>query len=47
MPIIHDGKAVGVLDIDSDTLNSFDETDAFYLEAICQRLAATYPANTK
>ena len=47
VPIIHEGKVVGVLDIDSDTLNSFNETDAFYLEAICQRLAATYPPNTK
>ena len=47
VPIIHEGKVVGVLDIDSDTLNSFNETDAFYLEAICQRLAATYPTNTK
>lgn len=47
VPIIHEGKVVGVLDIDSDTLNSFNETDAFYLEAICQRLAATYLTNTK
>lgn len=47
IPVIHDGKVVAVLDIDSDTLNSFNETDAFYLEDICQRLAATYLTNTK
>ena len=29
------GKVVGVLDIDSDTLDSFDTIDARYLEEIC------------
>ena len=33
VPVIRDGKVVAVLDIDSDELNSFDETDAVYLEA--------------
>src|SRR5918993_1127878 len=32
VPLIHGGKVVGVLDVDSDTLNSFDETDKFFLE---------------
>lgn len=36
VPVIRDGKVVAVLDIDSDELNSFDETDAVYLEKICQ-----------
>lgn len=36
VPVIRDGKVVAVLDIDSDKLNSFDETDAVYLEKICQ-----------
>ena len=34
--VIRDGKVVSVLDIDSDELNSFDETDAVYLEKICR-----------
>uniref|UniRef100_UPI00341D04D6 GAF domain-containing protein n=1 Tax=uncultured Parabacteroides sp. TaxID=512312 RepID=UPI00341D04D6 len=42
VPIMHDGKVVAVLDIDSDTLNSFDETDAFYLESICKMLSTAY-----
>ena len=36
VPVIRDGKGVAVLDIDSDELNSFDETDAVYLEKICR-----------
>lgn len=43
VPIIHNDKVVAVLDIDSDTLNSFDQTDALYLENICKMLSATYP----
>lgn len=38
VPVIRDGKVVAVLDIDSDELNSFDETDAVYLEKICRLL---------
>ena len=29
-----EGQITGVLDIDSDTLNTFDETDAFWLEKL-------------
>ncbi len=29
-----DGTIVGVLDVDSDRLNNFDEVDAFYLERL-------------
>lgn len=47
VPIIHESEVVGVLDIDSDTLNSFDETDAFYLEDICKKLSTTYPTSTE
>ena len=36
VPVIRDGKVVAVLDIDSDELNSFDETDAVYMEKICR-----------
>ncbi len=38
VPVIRDGKVVAVLDIDSEELNSFDETDAVYLEKICRLL---------
>jgi GAF domain-containing protein len=32
VPMIMDGKVIGVLDIDSPNLNRFDETDKIYLE---------------
>ena len=35
VPILKQGKVVGVLDIDSDTLDSFDTIDTRYLEEIC------------
>jgi len=38
IPIIKEGKVIAVLDIDSDTLNTFDETDALFLEKICSLL---------
>ena len=47
VPVIHNDKVVAVLDIDSDTLNSFDQTDALYLENICKMLSATYTTNTE
>ncbi len=34
----NDGKVMAVLDIDSEKLNTFDETDRKYLEAICQMI---------
>ena len=34
VPIVKQGVVIGVLDIDSDTLNSFDATDTHYLEEI-------------
>jgi L-methionine (R)-S-oxide reductase len=34
VPLFKDGAVVGVLDIDSDRLNMFDEIDAGYLEKI-------------
>lgn len=39
VPLIKDGKVWGVLDIDSDLLNFFDETDRKYLEEICDYLS--------
>ena len=35
VPLISDNTVFGVLDIDSNILNDFDETDRFYLEKIC------------
>jgi L-methionine (R)-S-oxide reductase len=34
IPIIRKGSVIGVLDVDSAELNSFDETDALYLSQI-------------
>jgi len=34
VPLFENGEIIGVLDIDSDRLNTFDEIDAAYLEKI-------------
>ena len=34
LPLFSDSKIIGVLDVDSSTLNSFDETDQLYLQKI-------------
>ena len=34
VPVVSAGKVVGVLDVDSDQLNQYDETDRRYLEEI-------------
>jgi GAF domain-containing protein len=36
VPIIRNGKVMGVLDVDSEQLNEFDTTDQQYLEAIME-----------
>jgi GAF domain-containing protein len=36
---------VGVLDVDSDQLNDFDETDKIYLEKLCEKLAVFFAAD--
>jgi GAF domain-containing protein len=38
VPVIRDGVVRAVLDVDSDALNSFDETDVLYLEKIAALL---------
>jgi L-methionine (R)-S-oxide reductase len=38
IPLIKNDKLLGVLDIDSASLNEFDETDKKYLEYICNFL---------
>ena len=34
VPIVRNGAVVGVIDVDSERLNEFDETDALWLERI-------------
>lgn len=36
VPVMNQGVVVAVLDIDSEHIAHFDETDAFYLEKICE-----------
>jgi GAF domain-containing protein len=38
VPLIHKGSVWGVLDVDSDSLNSFSEVDQRYLEILIQHL---------
>ncbi|MDR2473101.1 MAG: GAF domain-containing protein [Tannerella sp.] len=40
-PVFQDDSVFGVLDIDSDELNTFDAVDGKYLEEICKMLSAT------
>lgn len=39
VPLIKHGSVVGVLDVDSNTLNSFDDTDSEYLQTLCEWLS--------
>ena len=38
LPIYHKGEIIGVLDVDSEELDQFDQTDAQYLEQIVKLL---------
>lgn len=38
VPIFADGKVVAILDVDSEELNSFDATDATYLEQLLSHI---------
>lgn len=38
VPIFRDGQVAGVLDVDSELLDQFDETDALYLEELVKLL---------
>jgi GAF domain-containing protein len=42
IPILKNNKVVAILDIDSDILNDFDETDQKYLEKLCVQLSALF-----
>ena len=39
IPLMSDNTVFGVLDIDSDKLNDFDEIDRIYLETICRMIS--------
>ena len=39
LPLFHQSKVVAVLDVDSDSLNSFDEVDAQYLQQIISMIS--------
>lgn len=41
VPLIRNGNVVGVLDVDSDAYNQFDETDKIYLEQIVNLLPSS------
>ena len=45
VPVFHNGKVTAVLDIDSELLNTFDDTDKLWLERIAALLIDknTYP----
>lgn len=40
VPLVSNGEVVGVLDVDSDQLNDFDETDYNYLTELCAWLGS-------
>ena len=39
VPLLKENQVAGVLDVDSDVLNDFDETDAHYLQQLAEWLA--------
>ena len=44
VPVIHNSEVVGILDIDSDQLNQFNETDQYYLEQIVKLIPFNQPS---
>ena len=40
VPIIKDNVVIGVLDVDSEFVSHFDETDGIYLQEVCKMMAA-------
>ncbi|PRT53262.1 Free methionine-R-sulfoxide reductase [Wickerhamiella sorbophila] len=47
VPIINEGRIVGVIDIDCTELNGFDQVDAEWLEKIARLLAPSFKASTQ
>lgn len=42
VPMVKEGHLVGVLDIDSKEVNSYDQTDQKYLEDYCRQLLSVF-----
>ena len=42
VPIIKEGRVVGVLDVDSECLANFDETDALWLERVAALISPSF-----
>lgn len=42
VPLIKENKVIGVLDVDSDSLAAFDDTDARYLSSLCVWLSGKF-----
>lgn len=42
VPILKDGVVIGVLDVDSENLATFDDTDALWLEKVAQLIAKDF-----
>lgn len=40
VPIIKDDVVLGILDVDSDQLNDFDEIDTYYLTQLCRWISS-------
>lgn len=40
VPVIKDNVVIGVLDVDSEFVSHFDETDGIYLQEVCKMMAA-------
>lgn len=43
VPVIRGDKVIAVLDVDSETLSSFDTTDQYYLEKVAHLLSLIMP----
>lgn len=46
IPLLRGDELLGVLDVDSDSFNAFDEVDKFFLENIAAQIASVYSHNT-
>ena len=42
VPLLKDGEVIGVLDVDSDKLNDFDEVDVKFLTQLCTWLVSLH-----
>ena len=46
IPVFKDGRYMAQLDIDSHTLDAFEDQDRNYLEKLCSKLGVLFPLNT-